>query len=91
MVELKVKVSNKGQILIPKIFRERYSINQGRSVTIEPASEGILIKGRPSPDGVMNTLRNHVEKVKAMELKEPRLGDLKKTYLEVEFEEEKEA
>ncbi|WP_309493611.1 AbrB/MazE/SpoVT family DNA-binding domain-containing protein [Candidatus Hecatella orcuttiae] len=89
MVELKVKVGSKGQILIPKILRERYGINQGESVTIEPASEGLLIRGKPSPDEVMRRLKNHVEKIKTMATEEPKLGDLKKTYLEEEFEEER--
>jgi len=29
MVEVKVKVGKKGQILIPKIFRERYGVEEG--------------------------------------------------------------
>jgi AbrB family looped-hinge helix DNA binding protein len=65
MVELKVKVGNKGQILIPKIFREKYSINEGGSVAIEPLTEGLLIKGRPSPEEIMNRLKATLRKLKS--------------------------
>jgi len=89
MVELKIKVGNKGQILIPKVLREKYNINQGELVAIEPTSEGLVIKGRPSPKEIMSRLKSHVEKIKTLGVEEPKLGDLKKIYLEVEFEEEK--
>jgi len=64
MVELRVKVGNKGQILIPKIFRDKYGIEEGRLVMIEPTVEGLLIKGRPPPDEVMARLEEHVEKIR---------------------------
>jgi AbrB family looped-hinge helix DNA binding protein len=89
MVELKVKVGNKGQILIPKIFREKYSINEGESVSIEPLTEGLLIKGKPSPEEIMNRLNSHLEKIEKLNIKGSKLGELRKVYLEVEFEEEK--
>ncbi|MCS7138620.1 MAG: AbrB/MazE/SpoVT family DNA-binding domain-containing protein [Crenarchaeota archaeon] len=87
MVELKVKVGEKGQILIPKILRERYGIEEGKNVMIEPTEEGVLIRGRPSPQEIMSRLNNHVEYLKRLKVSGPRLGELKKTYLEIEFEE----
>ncbi|MGB9717276.1 MAG: AbrB/MazE/SpoVT family DNA-binding domain-containing protein, partial [Thermoproteota archaeon] len=35
MVELRVRVGEKGQILIPKILRDRYGIQEGAQVMIE--------------------------------------------------------
>ncbi len=87
MVELRVRVGNKGQILIPKIFRNKYGIEEGRSVMIEPTVEGLLIKGRPSPDEVMARLKEHEENVRRMGVAGPNLGDLRRVYLEMEFEE----
>lgn len=87
MVELRVKISNKGQILIPKVFRERYGINEEKTVMLEPTPEGLLIRGRPSPTEIMDKLREHTMRIKTMGLKGPRLGDVRKLYLEMEFEE----
>jgi len=89
MVELKVKVGDKGQILIPKILREKYGINRDETVTIEPTSEGLLIRGRPSPEEIISRLNSHVEKVRTLKTEELKLGDLKKIYLEMEFEEKR--
>jgi len=88
MVELRIRVGNKGQILIPKILRDKYGIEEGGSVMIEPTVEGLLIKGRPPPDEVMVKLEEHVKKIRRMGVEGPNLGDLRKAYLEMEFEED---
>ncbi|MEM1569768.1 MAG: AbrB/MazE/SpoVT family DNA-binding domain-containing protein [Thermoproteota archaeon] len=87
MVELRVKVGNKGQIFIPKMLRNRYGIQEGGHVVIEPAPEGLLIRGRPSPDEIMDRLERHVEKLREIRALSLKLGELKKAYLEMEFEE----
>jgi AbrB family looped-hinge helix DNA binding protein len=87
MVELKVKVGEKGQILIPKVFRDRYGIVEGEKVSIELTSEGILIRGKPSQEEIMKRLKEHVEKIRRIGVSSPKLGDLSKAYLEMEFEE----
>lgn len=87
MVELRIKTSNKGQILIPKVFREKYGIDEGKPVVLEPTPEGLLIRGRPTPKEIMDRLDEHTIKIRDMGLKGPRLGDVKKLYLEMEFEE----
>ena len=87
MVELRVKVGEKGQIIIPKILRDRYGIQEGAQVMIEPLEEGVLIKGRPSPEEVMSRLGKHAERIKKLGVSGPRLGDLGKICLEIEFEE----
>ncbi len=86
MVEFRVKVGSKGQILIPKVFRDRYGIEEGRLVIIEPIAEGILVKGRPPPELIMSRLEEHAKKVRDMGVRGPSLGELKEAYLEAEFE-----
>jgi AbrB family looped-hinge helix DNA binding protein len=88
MVKLRLKMGNKGHILIPKVLRERYGIKEGSSVVIEPIEEGILLKGRPSPEEIFAMLKQHVAKLKNAGVKGPRLGELKKVCLEMEFEEQ---
>lgn len=39
----KVKVSPKGQVVIPKEFRDRFGIKEGREVVVEAVEEGVLI------------------------------------------------
>lgn len=87
MVELRIKVGPKGQILIPKVFRDRYRLKEGDVVVIEPEEEGVLIRGRPSPQETDREIERHLSELKAKGIKGPRLGELKKVYLEMEFEE----
>jgi len=54
---------------------------------MEPTVEGLLIKGRPSPDEIMYRLKKHVERVRGMRIPGLKLGELKKAYLEIEFKE----
>jgi len=89
MVELKLKVNEKGQILIPKVLREKYNIEEGKFILAELREEGILLKSRPTPEEILKRLQEHVSKLKKMGIKGPKIGELKKIYLEMEFEEEK--
>ena len=57
MFEVKVKVGKKGQILIPKKFRDRYGVEEGGQAVMEPTVDGLLIKGRPSPSEMMDRLK----------------------------------
>lgn len=45
----KVKVSSKGQVVIPKRLREALDINEGDELLLVPTKEGILMK-RPSKE-----------------------------------------
>jgi AbrB family looped-hinge helix DNA binding protein len=87
LVELRIKVGPKGQILIPKVFRDRYGLNEGDVVVIEPEEDGVLIRGRPSPQETEREIERHVSELKTKGIRGPRLGELKKVYLEMEFEE----
>jgi AbrB family looped-hinge helix DNA binding protein len=87
LVELRIKVGPKGQILIPKIFRDRYGLKEGDAVVIEPEEEGVLIRGRPSTRETEQEIERHVSELKAKGITGPKLGELRKVYLEMEFEE----
>ena len=88
MVELKLSVSGKGQILIPKVLRDRYGVKEGGIVLVEPTNEGLLLKRRPTPEEILEALQRHTTKLRNAGIKGPKLGELKTTtYLEMEFEE----
>lgn len=89
MVELKIKVGPKGQILIPKLIRDRYSVKEHGYVLIQPREEGILLRGRPSHDEIVSMLSEHVSTLRKVGVTGPTLGELKSAYLEIEFEESK--
>ena len=40
----KVKISTKGQLVIPKTIRDAYGLKEGDSVLLIPREEGLLIK-----------------------------------------------
>ena len=86
-MELRIKVGPKGQILIPKVFRDRYGLKEGDSVVIEPEEDGVLIRGRPSLQETDQEIERHLSELKAKGIRGPRLGELKKVRLEMEFEE----
>ena len=44
MVELKVRLGPKGQVVIPKIFRESYKLYPNQVVVIRNDEDGVLIK-----------------------------------------------
>ena len=77
----------KGQILIPKVFRDRYGLKEGDAVVIEPEEDGVLIRGRPSTQETEHEIERHLSELKAKGIRGPRLLELKKAYLEMEFEE----
>jgi len=85
MVELKLKVEPKGQILIPKIIRGRYGIVPGGYVIVKLGEDGIILSGRPSIQELFKKLEEHRRKIKSMGVK-AKLGDLRGIYLEMEFE-----
>jgi AbrB family looped-hinge helix DNA binding protein len=88
MVKLKVKMGEKGQILIPKIFRVKYGMREGEEIAIEPKEEGILLKGRPSRGEALDLLKDHAAKLRSLRIVSPKLGELKGAdYQEMEFDE----
>jgi AbrB family looped-hinge helix DNA binding protein len=51
MIRQKMKVGTKGQVVIPKIFRENMGIRPGSVVVFEMTSDGLLIE-RPAESAV---------------------------------------
>ena len=84
MVRLKVKVGPKGQIVIPKMFREAYRIKENGYAIIEPTDKGLLIKGIEEPDEIVKWIRERRKSVKCSRI--ARLGNLVGIDLEEEFE-----
>lgn len=60
---------------------------------VEPVSEGLLIKGRPSPDEIMDRQNSHIEKIKAMRIREAKNRrpekDLRRIFRRTELEPKK--
>lgn len=84
---LRLKVGKKGVIVLPKTLRESYGIEEGDSLIVE---SGECIALKPEKRRVLSRLetelRAHTERVRALGVKGPRLGDLSGVYLEMEFE-----
>jgi AbrB family looped-hinge helix DNA binding protein len=84
LVSIRLKVGPKGQIVIPKVFREAYGIKEGGEVIIEPKDEGLIIKRTLTREELLKKLREYHKK---REGKTARLGELKGVSLEDEFDE----
>ncbi len=82
MVKLRVRVGPKGQVVIPKLFRETYRIKEGGYVILEPRDDGLLIRGVEKPDVVVEWISKRRRKVKGVT---GRLGELAHMELEGEF------
>ncbi len=83
MVRIRIKVSSKGQIVIPKMLREAYKIKENSYVIIEPRDDGLLIKSIEDPDEVINWIKARKQRIEGIKGK---LGDLAHIDLEEEFE-----
>ena len=45
-----MRISNRGQITIPKHLRERFGLRPNVEVVISPTAEGLLIRKRPDAE-----------------------------------------
>ena len=79
MAKLRVKVGPKGQIIIPKVFRDIYRIKVGGTVILEPLEDGLLIREVRDPEDALKWIRERRSRVKG---RIGRLGDLKNVDLE---------
>jgi len=87
---LKLRVGRKGYIILPKAIREAVGIDEGDEVIVEIRDGIILRPAKRSVDieKLRKSLRRHVEILKKISgRREPKPGELTKTYLEEEFEE----
>lgn len=56
-----VKLSSKGQIVIPKYIREALELNEGDELILVPTEEGILIKTSTKEAGKLRGLLKRLE------------------------------
>jgi AbrB family looped-hinge helix DNA binding protein len=85
VVSIRLKVGPKGQIVIPKVFREAYGIKEGGEVIVEPKENELVIKRAPDIEELLEKLREYHKKRKGT--KPAKLGELKGVSLEDEFDE----
>jgi len=78
MVKLRVKVGSKGQIVIPKVLRDKLKIEPGKYVTIEAQEDKIIIK-RKNVDELVEWLKKN---------RKPVAKDVSKFSIEDEFDED---
>ena len=65
----KVKVSPKGQIVIPKEFRDKFGIKEGEEVVVEESRKGVLVmRKEKNPVKVMVGLFESKTKKSSVEL-----------------------
>ena len=83
MIKIRIKVGPKGQIIIPKVFREAYKIREGGYVLLEPKDDVLILRGIEPPEEIIEWIRKRRERVGGAEA---RLGDLATVDLEEEFE-----
>lgn len=64
-MELETKVGPKGQVVIPKRFRDEFGISPGDEVVVKDEEDGILVK-KPSVDavGVLRSIAKRGKSVK---------------------------
>lgn len=88
---LRLKVGRKGYVILPKAIREAVGIEEGDEVLVE-IGDGIIlrpVKSRVDADKLREAFRKHLESLKRIERrKEPKPGELARSYLEEEFENE---
>ena len=87
MVNIKLKVGPKGQIVIPKVFRDAYGIKEGREVIIEPTDKGLVIKAPADVKTLMEKLKERRKMMKGVGI-QAKPGDLRSIDLEDEFDED---
>lgn len=85
VVSIRLKVGPKGQIVIPKVFREAYGIKEGGEVIVEPTDRGLMIMPKKSKEELIKELLEW--KHKRAKGKPAKLGELKGVSLEDEFDE----
>jgi AbrB family looped-hinge helix DNA binding protein len=83
MVKLRLKVGPKGQIIIPKILREKYRIRENDYVFIEVRDNELVITRAPSIDETLEWIRLRRKRLKA---RQAVLGELSEVDLEEEFD-----
>ena len=82
MVELTVRLGPKGQLVIPKIFREAYKIYPMQEAIVKTNEEGILIKR--NEENISEKLKKIAEKIN---IRSPLSAKRIKNLIEQQYEE----
>jgi AbrB family looped-hinge helix DNA binding protein len=85
MVKLRLKVGPKGQIVIPKILREKYGIRENGYVLVDVREGELAITKAPSVDETLEWIRLRRARLRA---RQATLGELSEMDLEEEFDED---
>ncbi|MCC6004550.1 MAG: AbrB/MazE/SpoVT family DNA-binding domain-containing protein [Thermofilum sp.] len=85
MVKLRLKVGPKGQVVIPKVLREKYGIRENGYVLVEARENELAIVKAPGIEETLGWIRQRREKLRA---KQAKLGELAEVDLEEEFNED---
>ena len=83
MVKLRLKVGPRGQIVIPKVLREKYGIKENDYILVEIKDKELVITRAPSIKETLEWIKVRRRRLKA---KQANLGDLAEVDLE-EFDE----
>ncbi|AFA40097.1 looped-hinge helix DNA binding domain, AbrB family [Pyrobaculum oguniense TE7] len=89
MGTLRLRVGERGRIVLPKQIREALGIDEGDEVIAEVSDVIVIRPAKRSVDAdkLREILRAHAEELAGIPTrKEPRPGDLAKTSIEEEFE-----
>lgn len=85
---LRLKVGRKGYVILPKAIREAVGIEEGDEVLVE-VGDGIIlrpVRSRVDADKLRDAFKRHLENLKKIEgRREPKPGELARSYLEEEF------
>jgi AbrB family looped-hinge helix DNA binding protein len=84
MVKLRLKVGPRGQIVIPKVLREKWGIKENDYVLVEVKDKELVITRAPSIEETLEWIKVRRRRLKA---KQANLGDLAEVDLEREFDE----
>jgi AbrB family looped-hinge helix DNA binding protein len=85
---LRLKVGEGGVIILPKDVRERAGIREGDSIIVE-LGDGITLRPerRIDLERLRIAFKEHDERLRRLNTKEPEPGELSNVHLEEEFEE----
>ena len=83
-MKLRLKVGPKGQIVIPKVLREKYGIKENDYILVEIKDKELVITRAPSIEETLEWIKLRRRRLKA---RQANLGDLAEVDLE-EFNED---
>ena len=80
MVQLRVRLGPKGQVVIPKIFRNEFKLYQGEEVILEEEENGILITSPQKKivkelEKIAKTIKKELSQEEINKLKEEQYED----------------